>query len=110
MGQIKKSLDCLRNAKRPVFLCGGGVNISHANAEIKALAEKTEIPVITTIMGKGAIPTNHPFYVGNLGIHGSYAANTAIGACDVLFSIGARFNDRIACKASGFARNKIQVL
>lgn len=105
MEQIQKLLDCLRNAKRPVFLCGGGVNISHANAEMKVLAEKTGIPVITTIMGKGAVPTSHPLYVGNLGIHGSYAANTAINACDVLFSIGARFNDRITCKASEFAQN-----
>ncbi len=54
IGQIKKSLDCLKRAKRPVFLLGGGVNISHANEEMTALAEKTGIPVITTIMGKGA--------------------------------------------------------
>lgn len=104
IGQIKKSLDCLKRAKYPVFLLGGGVNISHANEEMTALAEKTGIPVITTIMGKGAIPTNHPLYVGNLGIHGSYAANTAISECDVLFSIGVRFNDRITGKVSEFAK------
>ena len=69
-----------------------------------ALVEKTGIPVVTTIMGKGAIPTNHPLYVGNLGIHGSYAANTAISECDVLFSIGVRFNDRITGKVSEFAK------
>ena len=77
-GQIKKSLDCLKKAKRPIFLLGGGVNIAHANKEMTELVEKTGIPVVTTIMGKGAVPTNHPFYIGNLGIHGSYAANTAI--------------------------------
>lgn len=103
IGQIKKALDCLKKAKRPIFLLGGGVNISHANEEMTALAEKTGIPVVTTIMGKGAIPTNHPLYVGNLGIHGSYAANTAVSECDVLFSIGVRFNDRITGKVSEFA-------
>lgn len=105
VGQLKKALECLRIAKRPVFLLGGGVNIAHANREMTRLAEKTGIPVITTIMGKGAIPTNHPLYVGNLGIHGSYAANTAISECDVLFSIGVRFNDRITGKVNEFAKD-----
>lgn len=104
MGQIKKSLDCLRGAKQPIFLLGGGVNISHANEAMTALVEKTGIPVVTTIMGKGAISTSHPLYVGNLGIHGSYAANTAISECDVLFSIGVRFNDRITGKVNEFAK------
>lgn len=104
IGQIKKALALLKTAKRPVFLIGGGVNIAHAQQEMTQLAEKTCIPVITTIMGKGALPTNHPLYVGNLGIHGSYAANTAISECDVLFSIGVRFNDRITGKVSEFAK------
>ena len=68
----------MNHAQRPVFLIGGGVNISHANKEMLKLAEITGVPVITTIMGKGAIPTTHDLYVGNIGIHGSYAANTAI--------------------------------
>ena len=105
VGQLKKALECLKTAKRPVFLLGGGVNIAHANREMTRLAEKTGIPVITTIMGKGAIPTNHPLHVGNLGIHGSYAANTAISECDVLFSIGVRFNDRITGKVNEFAKD-----
>lgn len=104
IGQIKKALALLRTARRPVFLIGGGVNIAHAQQEMTQLAEITGIPVITTIMGKGALPTNHPLYVGNLGIHGSYAANTAISECDVLFSIGVRFNDRITGKVNEFAK------
>ncbi|MGN0298808.1 MAG: biosynthetic-type acetolactate synthase large subunit [Lachnospiraceae bacterium] len=104
MGQMKKSLDYLKKAKRPIFLLGGGVNIARAQREMTALAETTGIPVVTTIMGKGAIPTNHPLYVGNLGIHGSYAANTAVSESDVLFSIGVRFNDRITGKVSEFAK------
>ncbi len=103
IGQVKKALECLRHAKKPVFLLGGGVNIARANEAMTQLAEKTNIPVITTIMGKGAIPTDHPLYIGNLGIHGSYASNTAISQCDVLFSIGVRFNDRITGRVSEFA-------
>lgn len=105
MGQLKKAIKILSQAKKPVFLIGGGVNISHAQLEMQKLSEQTGIPVITTIMGKGAIPTTHPLYVGNIGIHGSYAANTAISQCDVLFSIGTRFNDRITGKIEQFAEN-----
>lgn len=101
--QIKRAMDTLSSAKRPVFLIGGGVNISRANKEMQKLAEITGVPVITTVMGKGAIPATHDLYVGNIGIHGSYAANTAISQCDVLFSIGTRFNDRITGKIEKFA-------
>lgn len=103
MGQINKALEILNNARKPVFLIGGGVNIAHANKEMTQLAELTGVPVITTIMGKGAIPTTNRLYVGNIGIHGSYAANSAISNCDVLFSIGTRFNDRITGKIEEFA-------
>ncbi len=103
MGQLNKALDILSHAKKPVFLLGGGVNIAHANKEMTQLAELTGVPVITTIMGKGAIPTTNNLYVGNIGIHGSYAANSAISNCDVLFSIGTRFNDRITGKIEEFA-------
>ncbi len=105
MGQLNEALDILSHAKKPVFLIGGGVNIAHANKEMTQLAEMTGVPVITTIMGKGAIPTTNNLYVGNIGIHGSYAANSAISKCDVLFSIGTRFNDRITGKIEEFAAN-----
>jgi len=98
-------LNILNHAKKPVFLIGGGVNIARANKEMTQLAELTGVPVITTIMGKGAIPTTNNLYVGNIGIHGSYAANSAISNCDVLFSIGTRFNDRITGKIEEFAVN-----
>lgn len=98
-GQIRKALEILNHAKKPVFLIGGGVKISHAHSEMLKLAETTGVPVITTIMGKGAIPTTHDLYIGNIGIHGSYAANTAVSQCDLLFSIGTRFNDRITGKS-----------
>lgn len=102
-GQIKKAVEVLNRAKKPVFLIGGGVIISRAQDEMQRLAEATGVPVITTIMGKGAIPTTHDLYIGNIGIHGSYAANTAVSQCDVLFSIGTRFNDRITGKIGEFA-------
>lgn len=104
MGQINKAMELLSHARKPVFLVGGGVNISHANKEMTQLAELTGVPVVTTIMGKGAIPTAHSLYVGNLGIHGSFAANSAVSNCDVLFSIGTRFNDRITGKIEEFAK------
>lgn len=103
MGQIKKAMEMLEKAKRPVFLIGGGVNIAGARQEFTKLVDIMKIPVITTIMGKGAIPTDHEYYVGNIGMHGSYASNKAISECDVLFSIGTRFNDRITGKISEFA-------
>ena len=84
---------------------GGGVNIARANDKMLQLAEQTRIPVVTTIMGKGAIPTSHPYYIGNSGMHGKYAANIAVGQCDVLFSIGTRFNDRITGDLNEFAPN-----
>lgn len=104
-GQIKKALEALSHAGKPLFLIGGGVNIARAGKAMTALAEQMRIPVVTTIMGKGALPTSHELYVGNVGIHGSYAANTAIAQCDVLCSIGCRFNDRITGKISEFAKH-----
>lgn len=103
IGQIKKATGILKKAKKPLFLVGGGVNISGANEQMTKLVEQTGVPVITTIMGKGAVPSGHPLYMGNIGIHGSYAANHAVSECDVLFSIGTRFNDRITGKISEFA-------
>lgn len=103
VGQLKKAYKLLKNAKRPIILAGGGVNIARANDELKKFAEQTNVPVITTVMGKGAMAYDHPLYVGNCGMHGRYAANRAISECDVLFSIGTRFNDRITGNLSDFA-------
>ena len=103
MGQLKKALKMLQKAKKPLFLAGGGVNISHANEIFKEVVEKTQVPVVTTIMGRGAISTDHPLFIGNIGMHGAYAANIAMNECDLLFSIGTRFNDRITGKLHAFA-------
>jgi acetolactate synthase-1/2/3 large subunit len=103
IGQLKKAYKLLKQAKQPLILAGGGVNIAGAGERLTTFAEKMQVPVVTTIMGKGAIPTDHPLYVGNSGMHGRYAANKAVSECDVLFSIGTRFNDRITGDLNEFA-------
>lgn len=105
IGQVKKACSVIAKAKRPLFLLGGGISISGANELMTQLVDKTGIPVVTTLMGKGAISSRHPLYLGNVGIHGGYAPNVAITDCDVMISIGTRFNDRITGKLSTFAQN-----
>ncbi len=103
IGQLKRALKMLARAERPLFLAGGGINIAKANENFTKIVETTNIPVVTTIMGRGAISTTHPLFIGNLGMHGAYAANMAVSECDLLFSIGTRFNDRITGKLHAFA-------
>ena len=105
IGQVKKACSVIAKAKRPLFLLGGGISISDANELMTQLVDKTGIPVVTTLMGKGGISSRHPLYLGNVGIHGGYAPNVAITDCDVMISIGTRFNDRITGKLSTFAQN-----
>ena len=105
VGQLKRAIKMLSKAKKPLFLAGGGINIAHANEEFTKLVDMTNVPVVTTVMGRGAIPTTHPLYIGNLGMHGAYACNMAVNECDLLFSIGTRFNDRITGKLHSFAPN-----
>lgn len=103
VGQMKKAFKLLSQAKRPLILAGGGIHIAGAEKNLRLLAEKMQIPVVTTVMGKGALPDGHALYVGNSGMHGRFAANQAILHCDVLFSIGSRFNDRITGDTHSFA-------
>ena len=105
MGQLKKAAEMLCSAKRPLLLIGGGVNVSRGGEALLSVLEKVKAPVVTTVMGKGAIPTDHPLYLGNMGMHGCAAANTAVSECDLLFSVGTRFNDRITGKTEEFAKN-----
>ena len=105
VGQLKKAYKLLKAAERPLILAGGGVLIGRAEKELLKFVEKTRVPAVTTVMGKGAIAQGHPYYVGNSGMHGRYAANMAVSRCDVLFSIGTRFNDRITGDLNEFAPN-----
>ena len=103
IGQLKKGYKLLKAAKRPLILAGGGVLAAKAGKEFQTFVEKMQVPVVTTIMGKGVLPANHPLYIGNTGMHGKYASNKAVSECDVLFSIGTRFNDRITGDLNEFA-------
>ena len=103
LGQLKKAVKLLKVARRPIILAGGGIKIAGAEKLLEQLVNTTHVPVVTTVMGKGAIDSHNPYYVGNSGLHGRYAANIAVSKCDVLFSIGTRFNDRITGDLNEFA-------
>ncbi|MCX8093109.1 MAG: biosynthetic-type acetolactate synthase large subunit [Candidatus Goldbacteria bacterium] len=101
--QIKKAVELIEKAQRPVIYIGGGVIISGASAEVIALAEKINAPVTTTLMGIGSIPWNHPLYIGMLGMHGTKYANYSVQESDLLIAIGARFDDRVTGDVKTFA-------
>ena len=101
--QIEKAVAALTAAERPVIYAGGGVVASGAAAEVVALAETLLIPVTTTMMGLGLIPGDHPLNLGMPGMHGTRYANTALTECDLLFAVGARFDDRVTGRIETFA-------
>jgi len=100
--QIKKAARAIKDARQPVILAGRGVIISGAYAELKELAEKAQIPVITTLLGISAIPQSHVLSYGWLGMHGMAHANLATDAADTIIAIGMRFDDRATAKVSAF--------
>lgn len=102
-GQIKKAMEFILSAKRPVVYAGGGVVLSNASEELKALVTKLNIPTTTTLMGLGGFPGTHPLFLGMLGMHGTYAANMAVMNTDCLIAVGARFDDRVTGKLDEFA-------
>jgi len=101
--QIKKVVEAINKSHRPVIYAGGGIIISGADKELLAFAEKTGIPVTTTLLAMGAFPADHPLYLGMLGMHGTFYANYSITDCDLLISIGSRFDDRVTGKIDEFA-------
>ena len=101
--QIKKAARLIRDAKRPVIMAGHGVLLSGAHAELKELAEKAQIPVVTTLLGVSSFPETHVLSVGMPGMHGVAYASIAIDRSDVLISLGARFDDRVTGRISEFA-------
>jgi acetolactate synthase-1/2/3 large subunit len=88
--------DLLRQSKRPLLYVGGGVITARASAALREFAERNSIPVVTTLMGLGAIPAKHSLSLGMLGMHGAACANYAVEDCDFLIAVGARFDDRVA--------------
>lgn len=103
--QIKRAAEEIANSCRPIIYAGGGVISSNASAELVELAETIMAPVTTTLMGISSIPTEHPLYVGMLGMHGCKYANYAIQESDLIIAVGARFDDRVTGKIESFAPN-----
>jgi len=103
--QMQQACEMIRASQQPVLYVGGGVISANASDLLRELAELTHIPVTTTLMGLGSFPSRHPLSLGMLGMHGSYATNTAVTNSDLLIALGARFDDRVTGRISGFATN-----
>jgi acetolactate synthase-1/2/3 large subunit len=101
--QVKRALDLILTAKKPVLYTGGGIILSNAAGELLKFAETLQIPVTSTLMGLGGFPGDNPLWMGMLGMHGTYCANMAVSEADVLIAVGARFDDRVTGKLSDFA-------
>ena len=103
MKQLKKIVDLIERCERPIIFAGGGVILSKASRELTELARKTQIPVTTSLMGLGAFPGTDPLSLGMIGMHGTYRANICTSVCDLILSIGVRFDDRVTGKTDAFA-------
>jgi len=103
--QIKKAMEAIANAKRPLFYLGGGIINANAAYEVRDLVHKTGIPAVETFMARGTLSYDDELLIGMLGMHGSYAANMAMSETDLVIALGARFDDRVTGKLSEFAKN-----
>ncbi len=101
--QLEKVVQLIREARRPLIFSGGGVILSKGSDELARLAKSGVIPVTTSLMGMGSFPGTHPLSLGMIGMHGTYAANMATSACDLLVAVGVRFDDRVTGKTDAFA-------
>jgi len=103
-GQVEKAAEIINQAEKPFMLVGHGVLLSEAQEEVKTLAERAGIPCASTLLGLSAIPVDHPYYTGMLGMHGNYAPNVKTNECDVLIAVGMRFDDRVTGNLQQYAR------
>jgi acetolactate synthase I/II/III large subunit len=103
--QVKKAVDLIKTATRPLLYVGGGAIASDSHDQIETLANLFQIPVTTTLMGKGIFDETHPLALGMLGMHGTAYANFAVSECDLLIAVGARFDDRVASQPNRFAKD-----
>lgn len=101
--KLNEAASLINLAKKPYLVIGQGVLLSEAEQELKEFAEKGGIPVASTLLGLGAFPTDHPLYVGYLGMHGNYAPNILTNECDLLIAVGMRFDDRVTGDVSRYA-------
>ena len=102
--QIKAAVEIISQAKKPYLLAGQGVILSGASDSLRIFSEKTGIPVAATLLGLGCFPTDHPNYVGYLGMHGNYGPNVLTNQCDVLIAVGMRFDDRVTGNVTKYAK------
>lgn len=102
--QVSAAAELINQAKKPYLLAGQGVILSGASGQLLKFSEKTGIPVASTLLGLGAFPTDHPNYVGYLGMHGNYGSNVLTNDCDVLIAVGMRFDDRVTGNVSKYAK------
>ncbi len=100
---LEKAAELISEAQRPLIMAGHGIILSNAYAELRAFAEKTAIPVITTLLGLSSFPDTHPLHLGMPGMHGPAHVNQAIGEADLIIGVGLRFDDRVTGKVEGFA-------
>lgn len=105
--QIKKVVEAIKNAKKPLICAGGGVILGHAEHVLQAFCEKNGIPVVTTMMGVGSIAKRHPLFFGMVGTNGKPYANRALAQCDLLIIVGARVNDRVIGTPSMLEKNRL---
>src|SRR5277367_2271440 len=102
-GQIRRAAQLVTEAERPLIYAGGGILAAGASAELREFAEKADAPAVITLMGLGALSSNHPNFISMPGMHGSYAANMALTNSDLLIALGTRFDDRVTGRLAAFA-------
>jgi acetolactate synthase-1/2/3 large subunit len=102
-GQIRRAAQTIWEAERPMVYAGGGIIAAGAEGELSELVQRVDMPAVTTLMGLGALPANHPNFISMPGMHGSYAANMGLTGCDVLIALGVRFDDRVTGRLAAFA-------
>jgi acetolactate synthase-1/2/3 large subunit len=101
--QLKKVVELIQKAERPLIFAGGGIILSGASGELTRFARRIRSPITTSLMGLGAFPGTDPLWLGMIGMHGTYRANMCTAACDLLISVGVRFDDRVTGKTDSFA-------
>jgi len=102
-GQIRRAVQLMQESERPMVYAGGGIIAADASADLRRFVELTDAPAVTTLMGLGGLPSNHPNFISMPGMHGSYAANMGMSNADLLIALGVRFDDRVTGRLAAFA-------
>lgn len=105
--QIRQAARAIQAAERPIIVAGGGIITADASEELVRLVDRMQVPVVTTLMGKGCIATDHPLDLGPVGMHGSKFANEAVANADLIIAVGTHFSDRVTGKVEKFAPMRV---